>query len=332
VGRFIVNGLLLAAGFFLLYWVFSLADPAAAFARAESIGLGAFAAVMAVFIAGYLVDVWVWIIALGPAYRSPRWFWRLFKTRLLGDAINISTPVAGFGGEPAKAWVLKRRYDVPYVKTITSMVLTTTVTVVGLVCFLAVGLVLLIASPSFPADMKLWSGIAFGLLSGGIAGFLLVQRFKLTSAIAAWAHGRTGFAWLERAAEKVAEVDNGLVDFYRANPTRLLGLAVLGTFAYAVSIGEVYIALAAMGAPVSLADAWIIEAAAQLVRAVAFMIPGALGVQDGAFIWATAVITGQPQAGAAVALVRRAREIVWVCAGAASGLCEYLAIRRAGKN
>ncbi len=325
--KWLINGLMLAAGASLLYWVFAVADIDAAIASATSIGIGGFGAVLGIFLLGFMLDVVVWMLVLGGRHVSPVWFWRLFKARMLGEAINITTPVAGFGGEPAKAWLLNRRHGLSYVEVISSMITATTVTVVGLVAFLGIGLTLMAQSDAFDPEAKIAGAAGFGLLATGILGFFLVQRFQLTTSIARWAHGRTGLAWLETAAEKITLVDRRLAGFYAARPWRLFGVVAIAGLAYAVSIGEVYVAMHAMEVPVTLAEAWIIEAAAQLVRAAAFMIPGALGAQDGAFVFATLAITGQPHAGVAVALVRRAREIFWVVVGAVIGLREWLLVR-----
>jgi uncharacterized membrane protein YbhN (UPF0104 family) len=66
---------------------------------------------------------------------------------------------------------------------------------------------------------------------------------------------------------------------------------------------------------VTLSEAWIIEAIAQLVRSGAFFIPGGLGVQEGAFMIVIEAMTGQGVLGLAVAVIRRFREIVWIAWG-----------------
>ena len=68
--------------------------------------------------------------------------------------------------------------------------------------------------------------------------------------------------------------------------------------------------LGLLGHPVSLADALVIESLAQALRNAGFMLPGALAVQEGAIIGAAALVGVPPAAALAVALVRRAREVV----------------------
>ena len=70
-----------------------------------------------------------------------------------------------------------------------------------------------------------------------------------------------------------------------------------------------------LGHPVSLADALVIEALAQALRNVGFLLPGALAVQEGAIIGAAALVGVPPGAALAVALIRRSREVVFSIPG-----------------
>jgi uncharacterized membrane protein YbhN (UPF0104 family) len=64
-----------------------------------------------------------------------------------------------------------------------------------------------------------------------------------------------------------------------------------------------------LGAPVTLAEALVIESLAQALRNAGFMLPGALAVQEGAIIGAAALVGVPPGAALAMALARRAREV-----------------------
>ncbi|CAN0502784.1 unnamed protein product, partial [Ectocarpus sp. 8 AP-2014] len=71
----------------------------------------------------------------------------------------------------------------------------------------------------------------------------------------------------------------------------------------------------AVGVPVSFSDAVIIEGVTQLVRTGSFFIPLSLGAQEGAIVLIAGSLTGSPSAGLAAALVRRARELLWIVWG-----------------
>ncbi len=57
----------------------------------------------------------------------------------------------------------------------------------------------------------------------------------------------------------------------------------------------------------------------QLVRTATFFIPAALGSQEGALMLTCGALIGNPGIGMSVALVRRARELVWITLSLALG-------------
>lgn len=90
---------------------------------------------------------------------------------------------------------------------------------------------------------------------------------------------------------------------------------------------ELLVISALLGYPLSLGDAWTIEAVVQLLRQATGFIPGSLGVVEGGMLLIYGTFTGDPPTGVAVALVRRARELIFVAGGIAWGF-EYLQAKR----
>ena len=74
-----------------------------------------------------------------------------------------------------------------------------------------------------------------------------------------------------------------------------------------------------LGWRIDFADSWIIEAFAQLVRAGTFFIPASIGAQESAMVLVCGIVTGDATVGLAAALVRRARELLWILAGVLFG-------------
>ena len=71
----------------------------------------------------------------------------------------------------------------------------------------------------------------------------------------------------------------------------------------------------AVDIPVTLAEAWLIETVAQLVRVGTFFIPASLGATEVAMVLLYEALVGAPSLGFAVALIRRARELLWIAWG-----------------
>ena len=79
-----------------------------------------------------------------------------------------------------------------------------------------------------------------------------------------------------------------------------------------LGVVELYLILLLIGHPVTWGEAWIIEAAMQLIRTAVFFIPAGLGAQEGALMVVCGALTGSPTAGITAALIRRFRELVWI--------------------
>ena len=85
---------------------------------------------------------------------------------------------------------------------------------------------------------------------------------------------------------------------------------------------EAWLVLTALGAHLSFADVWIMEAFVQSVRAASFFIPASLGAQEAAILVMVDWLLGAQSMGVATALVRRAREVLWIALSLLlSGLC-----------
>lgn len=303
-------------GLALLAAILTEVDLAEAVQRLAAVGWG-FAAVLAIYAASFVFDSAVWLLALPRLPFDLVWNVRAFLVRTAGDAFNYVVPAGGFGGEPVKADILKRRYGVGARESITSIVLARTLNLLAMLPFLALGLVFMAGIPAVPAPARGAALGGFALLTGGALLLLALQRGRASSRAGAWLAKLRWLAPLERILHHVRDMEDRLIHFYARRRARFLWAVALAFVAWGLGAVEVYVALAFIGAPVSWVEAWTIEAVAQMVRTATFFIPASLGAQEGAFIIVSGAITGSPAAGAALALVRRGREIVWIGFGMA---------------
>ena len=126
------------------------------------------------------------------------------------------------------------------------------------------------------------------------------------------------FQRLDGILHHIKDVDEKLVEFYTCHHARAAFAFVLAFVNWVLGVTEIYITMFFLGHPITMTEAWIIEAVAQLVRVATFVIPASIGAQEGAFMVIGAAVTGSPTVGFAVALVRRAREIIWIGWGMAA--------------
>jgi uncharacterized membrane protein YbhN (UPF0104 family) len=78
---------------------------------------------------------------------------------------------------------------------------------------------------------------------------------------------------------------------------------------WVVGVAEVLIVFAFMGNPVSLAQALVIESLMHAIRGAVFIIPSALGAQEGGLVLLCAIFGIPPEQAIALSLVKRAADL-----------------------
>ena len=325
-GGGIARLLILFAGIGLLAFVASRIDLAEVWARVVELGpLGALAAAAVYFLA-FLIDTASWQLALPSVRLNGAWLYRLWKVRMVGEALNLVIPAGSLGGEPVKAVLLKRGHGIGYQEGAASLFIARTVNLLALVAFGAVGFALMLGVEALPRSFVLAAGLGLLALGLGVAGFYAVQRWGAASFLARRLGGRlagrlTGrlTGRLDGFLEHIHAVDDRFEQFYLRQRLRFAGALALAFLNWLVGAAEIMVIMWFLGAPVSPSEAWLIEAVAQLVRAGFFFVPASLGVTEAAMVLVTDALTGRPALGFAVALIRRARELVWIAWGLGLG-------------
>jgi uncharacterized protein (TIRG00374 family) len=319
--------ILIGAG--LLAFVAMQVDLLEVWGMAARVGFVGFAVILLLYFIAFAIDAFTFHMSLVDVPLTASWFWRIFNIRLVGEFFNNVTPAGGMGGEPVKALILKRRYGVGFKAGAASLLLGKTVNMIALVIFLAIGFFFIIESEKTPVLYKTVGGTGLLVFALSILAFFAIQRGRFTSKLCAWLSLLPGGHRIAHRVEQIREFDDVLVKFYSQHRKRFLLAVILALINWLIGIGEVWVTSWFLGHPISFTDAWIIEAAIQLVRTAVFIMPASIGVQEGTFLLFYSAITGSAELGMAVALVRRGRELVWLAWGALVGLV-YLGVRPSG--
>ncbi|HEC90282.1 MAG TPA: flippase-like domain-containing protein, partial [Alphaproteobacteria bacterium] len=275
----------------------------------------------------FLADAFSWQMTLPCIPLNKLWLYRIWKVRLVGEALNNVIPAAGLGGEPVKAMLLKRRYAIGYSEGITSLILIQAIILISLLFFISVGFILALYSDKISNRSDAIAVVGLLVIGLGVATVVLLPHANLSSRIGRLA-ARIGIGErLEVALRHVGDIEKRLVDFYTSRRRRFVGALVMAVTPWIIGVLEIYYTSLFLGHPVSFAEAWIIESSVQMVRAAVPFIPGGLGVQEGVFVALLTAITGSPVLGGAIAMVRRFREIVWLAGGGVAGLSFLFASR-----
>ena len=249
-----------------------------------------------------------WRELLPPATRpdvfSATWI------RWIRESINSLLPVANIGGDIASARLAHLR-GVPGPQAAASMVVDTTVGVVTQMAFVIAGVALLVLRPTGGAAFEVVAGVLIGVgaLVAAVAAFVLFQHKNMFERFAKLARGMLPGQWLAHFAGNASAVDDAIVlsyrrgaAFWRANLLRFVG--------WAAGAGEVWLVTWCLGQSFSVIDAFIIECLSSGVRAAAFMVPAALGVQEGGLILFAGLFGLPAEMGLAISLSKRVRELL----------------------
>src|SRR5262249_30078669 len=96
---------------------------------------------------------------------------------------------------------------------------------------------------------------------------------------------------------------------YRAR-RRIAGAFALHLAAWIVGVGEGWIGLALIGVPVGWLDIVMLETGAFVLRSAGFMLPGAIGIQEGGYVLLAPLVGIPADAALALSLLKRGRELV----------------------
>jgi len=252
-----------------------------------------------------LADALGWRSLLGGPHRPP--LRTIVFGRWLGESVNTLLPAMQVGGNLVKAHFLTRR-GVPGAIAGASVVVDVTLLVLSQIVFTLVGFALLLVhlGGGSLATPALTGMVLMGSL---MTGFYLVQRKGLfgllTRALRRLAAGADWTALTAGAAALDVSIDR-LYHQRRA----LLASGAWHLVSWGVGVGEVWLALRVLGHPVGLVTAVLLESLGQAVRAAAFVVPGALGVQEGGYLVLGKVLGLAPETSLALSLTKRVRELV----------------------
>ena len=224
----------------------------------------------------------------------------------LRESVNSLLPVARIGGEIV-AYRAVRRHAERGSEVAASLVADMALSLLSQTGFALLGLALLFASGrSSSVTLQLLAAVV-GMFPLGVA-FVAVQRAGALSALTRIVD-RLFAGRFDAAQASAAGFDAALSAIYerRRDVASCFAWQLAG---WALGTGEIWLALYFLGQPMSVLDALAIEALIQALSSAAFIVPAALGVQEGGFIVIGAVLGIDAATSLALATARRLRDVV----------------------
>jgi putative membrane protein len=243
-----------------------------------------------------------WVLGFGrPDARPLRFVWG----RLMREAASEALPFSQIGGFVLGARALTLS-GVSAAYATASTIVDVTADLVAQLAYTLIGLAVL-------ATLQPDNRLVLPILGGVVVMMVFAAIFAGVQARGAGAvergASRLAQSWLgtSRASSGCLQAE---IHALHACPLRLGASASLHLVAWLCNGLEAWLALRLLGASVSLAQALVIDSLLYGIRSVAFMVPNAIGVQEGGYIMLGALFGVGPDVSLALSLVRRGRDLV----------------------
>ena len=272
-------------------------------ASVEKVGAGGFTVYVLYNLVAFLPLGWAWwSVAPGIGPQGALIFpWG----RLLRESASDVLPFSQLGGLVAGLKVMRER-GVSEPLAVASQIVDLTTEMAAQLVYTLFGVAMLAALLSHAtAPSQLFSTAITALVAGALclAGFVAVQHRGMDLA------GRLAGRWLEDMQERTEAAKAVLRAIY-AQPARLGAGFLLHGLAWVFSGASSWMAFRFMGLGIPMWKVLTLESLMAAVKSVAFMTPGGLGFQEGAYVLIAPLFGLSAEATLAVALLRRAKDLL----------------------
>jgi putative membrane protein len=264
-----------------------------------AVGAGGFVAICLIHLVLIAVMGIAWQ-ALVPGARPLIMIWG----RLVRDSGSEVLPLSQVGGYVLGARAVTLT-GLSGTVAAASTIVDVTLEFVAQLAYTALGLAWFVQlQPDTAMARPIMIGLVFA--SAAAAAFLLAQRhgFKYFDRIA----GALGSGWAERTASGAAALHAALAAIYR-NVAGLWVSFLLHLACWVAGALEAWLALTLADVPIGFGSVLAIESLLYAIRTAAFIVPNAVGVQEGAYILLGAGFGLTPEMALALSLLKRARDL-----------------------
>ena len=262
----------------------------------------------------YGLEALGWLLTLGSHARKVG-FMRVFAIRMAGETVNVTTPTAYMGGEPLKAYLLKR-YGVPMVEGLASVITAKTTMTLAQVLFILLGLALAFWIIGDAGHYWVAMLVSVGVLAFGVGLFVLLQRQGIGMGCLGLLRAcGIRLAFLEKRESQLWELDGIIRSFYAQRQQTFYAALAIFFLAWLTETLEVYAILYYLEVSIDVWTAISIAALTVFIKGGTFFIPGSLGAQEGGYTLLLMSFGFSEVTGITFALIRRLREVLWILLG-----------------
>ena len=232
------------------------------------------------------------------------------RVRWIGESANSLMPAGAIGGPLLMIRQLIQR-GTAATAAVAAITVSTTLQSFAQVVFALMGVAIMGTHLAGISAATSWTAvlIACACLVVPLVSFYLLQRRGLFAGVMRLGQRFAGARDWSHLVKHAEGIDAALTQTYgeRARLWQSFALSLAG---WIVGTAEVWLLLRLLGSPASWSDALMLESLGQAIRGAAFAIPGALGVQEGGYLLLAPLAGVPPDVALALALAKRARELL----------------------
>lgn len=251
----------------------------------------------------FLVRAECWRWCLAPATAFP--IGRALAAFLAGDAVGNVTPLGLLASEPTK--VLLTRHHLATREAVASLAVENLVYAASVMAMVGGGLVVLAVNVAMPVVWK--AGLMAALAALVVGGVVSLRAMRGT-----WDPRR---GQRPRWRERLASVRDEALRFSGGHPGRLWRVFALDVVFHALAVLEVYLTLQWLLGDRSptLVQAIVFEALNRVITAAFKFVPFRVGIDEASAGALAPILSVNPAAGVALAVVRKVRNLFWAAIG-----------------
>jgi hypothetical protein len=251
----------------------------------------------------FVIRAECWRLCLPPTVAFP--LPRALAAFLAGDAVGNVTPLGLLASEPTK--VLLTRHHLAPREAIASLAVENFVYAASVVAMVGIGLIVLMTNVALPRGWIAGSLAALVAMLSGVA--VAVRAMRGT-----WDPARgTRPRWRAR----LATIRDEAVRFSGGHPRRLWRVFALDLLFHALAVVEVFVTLQWLlgNRSPTFVQAIVFEALNRVVTAVFKFVPFRVGIDEASAGALAPMLSVNPAAGVALAVVRKVRNLFWAAIG-----------------
>jgi hypothetical protein len=239
---------------------------------------------------------------------------------IAADALGTLMPLGMVVSEPAKAALVRVR--VPLIVGLSSVAIENLFYSLSVAIFIFCGTTAMLFTFPLPKALRIASVGALVAVTVilVIAFFVVRKQWRFLSGLVEFLYGRgIGKRVLEDKRDRVRGLEDRVYGFYSRHQSRFLIILLLEACFHLSGVLEGYVTLSFLGgiaAPTLLA-AFILESVNRVITVVFKFIPLRLGVDEAGSSFVAKVLHLGSISGVTLAIVRKARDIVWTAIGVA---------------